>query len=137
MHEQDVMPTLFEVTESYMRARKFTIHVVSAVLMSGLLSASTLAAAPTPERVAALSVADTASMSVTPAMIHARGELPAVNAALTVPSTNQAVEVRPPAVRSASHSTGDRLLLILVAFALVAYQLLRKHRQLRPQTFSH
>jgi hypothetical protein len=70
-------------------------------------------------------------------MIHARGELPAVNAALTVPSTNHAVEVRPPAVRSASHSTGDRLLLILVAFALVAYQLLRKHRQLRPQTFSH
>lgn len=33
-------------------------------------------------------------------------------------------------------STADYFLLGLVGIALVAYQLLRKHRQLRPQTFS-
>ncbi len=136
MHVQDVMPTLVEVTESFMRARKFAIQVMSAVLMSGLWGASSLAATPAPERVAALGVADNASMSVSPAMIHTRGELPTVNAALSVP-TNAAVDVRQQTVRDSSHGIGDRLLLLLVAFALVFYQLLRKHRQLRPQTFSH
>ena len=120
-----------------MRARKFAIQVVSAVLMSGLWSVSTLAAAPAPERVAALGVADTAAMSVTPGMIHARGELPTVNAALSVPTGSQSVDAAPQVTRGSSHGAGDRLLLIVVAFALVAYQLLRKHRQLRPQTFTH
>lgn len=119
-----------------MRARNVLIRFVTvAAAVCGLWGVPTLASTPAPERMAALDMADAASLSVAPAMMHSRGELPSMNAAISIPVTATGSPV--PAVRGPASEKSDRLLLLVVALALVAYQLLRKHRQLRPQTFTH
>ncbi|HKE95481.1 MAG TPA: hypothetical protein VKB34_14300 [Povalibacter sp.] len=129
-----------------MRARSLACSFILALAVwSG-----TACAAETAPPAVVTSVVDAAALPIgaaaLPQQSHRRA-LPLVSgqSGLLTPAQSLMLDVRPvrhvptaaaPAMPVQQRSAADFFLLILVGLTLVGYQLLRKHRLLRPQAFS-
>ncbi len=132
-----------------MRARKFVRHLV---LTFAALSASSIAAAESGHQ-PKLMVADAVSMNhfgstAVPQSLRSPnfnprmefspqvelGRIGPVRA--NVPARREDRMISVPAASVSQRSSADSLLLALLGLTLIAYQLFRKHRLLRPHPFS-